>query len=57
VPDQRGQDGAIGPVQAGPGLGAAQYGDLMPQHQRSAFFDADERPSRTSQSQTRMKIR
>ena len=34
VPDQRGQDGAVGPVQAGPRLGAAQDGHLMPQHQQ-----------------------
>src|ERR1019366_3646178 len=32
-PDQRGEDGAVGPVQPGPGLGAAQHGDLVPQHQ------------------------
>ena len=34
VPDQRGQDGAVGPVQAEPRLGAAQDGDLVPQHQQ-----------------------
>jgi hypothetical protein len=57
VPDQRGQDGAVWPVQAGPRLGAAQDGDLVPQHQQFRFFDADERPSRTSQPHSRMKIR
>jgi hypothetical protein len=34
VPDQRGQDRAVGPVQAGPRPGAAQDGDLVPQHQQ-----------------------
>ena len=34
VPDQRCQDGAVSPVQAGPGRGPAQYGDLVPQHQQ-----------------------
>jgi hypothetical protein len=34
VPDQRGEDGAAGPVQPGPGLSAAQDGDLVPQHQQ-----------------------
>jgi hypothetical protein len=30
LPDQRGQHRSVGPVQARPGLGAAQYGDLVP---------------------------
>jgi hypothetical protein len=34
VPDQCGEDGAVGPVQPGPGPGAAQHGDLVPQHQQ-----------------------
>jgi hypothetical protein len=34
VPDQRGEDSAVGPVQPGPGLSAAQDGDLVPQHQQ-----------------------
>jgi len=29
-PDQRGEDGAVGPVQPEPGIGAAQHGDLVP---------------------------
>jgi len=33
-PDQRGEDSAVGPVQPGPGMGAAQHGDLVPQHQQ-----------------------
>jgi hypothetical protein len=33
-PDQCGEDGAVGPVQPGPGVGAAQHGDLVPQHQQ-----------------------
>jgi hypothetical protein len=34
MPDQRGQHRSVGPVQPGPGLGAAQHGDLVPQHQQ-----------------------
>jgi hypothetical protein len=34
VPEQRGHNGSVGPVQPGPGIGAAQYGDLVPQHQQ-----------------------
>jgi hypothetical protein len=33
-PDERGEDRAVGPVQPGPGIGAAQHGDLMPQHEQ-----------------------
>jgi hypothetical protein len=33
-PGQRGEDSAAGPVQPGPGMGAAQHGDLVPQHQQ-----------------------
>jgi hypothetical protein len=33
-PDQRGEDRAVGPAQAGPGMGAAQHGDLVPQHEQ-----------------------
>jgi hypothetical protein len=32
--DQRGQDRAVGPVEPGPGIGAAQHGDLVPQHEQ-----------------------
>ncbi len=32
--DQPGEDGAFGPVQPGPGIGAAQYGDLVPEYQQ-----------------------
>jgi hypothetical protein len=34
IPDQRGHDGSVGPVEPGPGIGAAQCGDLVPQHQQ-----------------------
>ena len=34
LPDQRRQHRAICPVQPGPRAGAAQHGDLMPQHQQ-----------------------
>ena len=37
-PDQRGEDRAVGPVQPGPRSGAAQHGDLMPQHQQFRVF-------------------
>ena len=33
-PDQRGEDRAVGPVEAWPGLGAAQHGNLVPQHEQ-----------------------
>jgi hypothetical protein len=33
-PGQGGEDSAVGPVQPGPGMGAAQHGDLVPQHQQ-----------------------
>ena len=33
-PDQRGEDCAVGPVEPGPRMGAAQHSDLMPQHEQ-----------------------
>ncbi len=33
-PDQRGEDGAVCPVEPGPGIRAAQDGDLVPQHKQ-----------------------
>jgi len=33
-PDQRGEDRAVGPVRPGPRMGAAQHGDLVPQHEQ-----------------------
>ena len=33
-PDQRGEDCAVGPVEPGPRMGAAQHGDLVPQHEQ-----------------------
>ena len=41
----------------GPQIGAAQHGDLMSQHQELGFLEADDRLSRTSQPQSRTKIR
>jgi len=32
--DQRGEDRTVGPVQVGPGMGAAQHGYLVPQHEQ-----------------------
>ena len=34
VPDQRGHDGSVGPVEPGSWAGAAQHGDLVPEHQQ-----------------------
>ena len=56
-PSQRGEDSTVGPVQPGPPTSAAHYGDLVPQHQQFDVLYAVERPSRTSQPQSRMKIR
>jgi hypothetical protein len=33
-PDQRGEDCAVCPVEPGRGIGAAQHGDLVPQHEQ-----------------------
>jgi hypothetical protein len=33
-PDQHGEDRAVGPVEPGPRTGAAQHGDLVPQHEQ-----------------------
>jgi len=33
-PDQRGEDRRVGPVERWPGIGAAQHGDLVPQHEQ-----------------------
>jgi hypothetical protein len=38
APDQRGKDGAIAPVQPGPGIGAVQHGDLVAQHEQLGVF-------------------
>jgi hypothetical protein len=33
-PDQRSEDRAVGPVEPGPRIGAAQHSDLVPQHEQ-----------------------
>jgi hypothetical protein len=33
-PDQRGEDCAVGPVEPGLRMSAAQHGDLVPQHEQ-----------------------
>jgi hypothetical protein len=33
-PDEHGEDRTIGPVQTGPGMGAAKHGNLVSQHQQ-----------------------
>jgi hypothetical protein len=37
-PDECGEDCAVGPVEPGPGIGAAQHGDLVPQHEQLGVF-------------------
>jgi hypothetical protein len=56
-PDERGEDRPVGPVEPGPRMSAAQHSDLVPQHEQLGVLDAEDRPSRTSQPQTRTKIR
>jgi hypothetical protein len=56
-PDQRGEDCAVGPVEPRPGIGAAQHGDLVPQHEQLGVWEGDDRPSRTSQLHSRAKMR
>jgi hypothetical protein len=56
-PDRRGEDRAVGPVEPGPRIGAAQHCDSCRITSCSASLEADERPSRTGQPQTRTKIR
>jgi hypothetical protein len=51
-PDQRGEDRAVGPVEPGPGMGAAPHGDLVPEHEQFGVLEAGDRPSGTSQPQT-----
>ena len=33
-PDQRGEDGAVGPVEPWPGVDTAQHGDFVPEHEQ-----------------------
>jgi hypothetical protein len=33
-PDERGEHGPVGPVQAGSGVGAAEYGEFVAQHKQ-----------------------
>ena len=47
LPDQRGEDCAICPVQ-GLGVGFAQHGDFVRHTSSSTFMDADDRPSNNS---------
>jgi hypothetical protein len=56
-PDQRGEDRAAGPVQPGPGIGAAQHRDLVPQHQQPGVLGRRRTAGRTSRPQSRPKIR
>ena len=48
APDQRGKDGAVGPVQPGPGIGAVQHGDLVPQHEQLSVLGS-RRPAQQDQ--------
>jgi hypothetical protein len=56
-PGQCGEDCAVGPVEAGPRIGPSQHGDLVSQHESSAFLQAGDRLSRISQPQSRTKMR
>ena len=47
-PDQRGEDRPVGPVQPGPRTGAAQHGDLMPQHEQLGVLGG-RRPAKQDQ--------
>ena len=51
-PDRRGEGRAVGPVEPGPRIGAAQHRDSCRITSCSASLEADERPSRTGQPQT-----
>ena len=56
-PDQRGGDCTVGPVEAGPRMGPVQHGGLMAQHEQPGVLGSVERPGRTSQPQSRTKMR
>jgi hypothetical protein len=56
-PDRRGEDCAVGPVEPGPRMGAVQHGGLVLQQSKSASLAANDRASRTSQPQSRTKMR
>jgi len=47
-PDQRGEDRPVGPVEPGPGIGAAQHGDLVPQHEQLGVLEG-RRPAEQNQ--------
>ena len=50
-PDQGGEDGPVGPVQAWSRVGAAEHGDLMPQHQQLDVLDGRRASQQQDQSQ------
>ena len=56
-PDQRGEDRAVGPVQPGPRVVRRSTATSCRSTSNSAFLKADDRPSKTSQPQTRTKMR
>jgi hypothetical protein len=55
--DQRCEDSTVGPVQLGPRMDAAQPATSCRSTSSSASLEADDRPSRTSQLQSRTKTR
>ena len=57
VTDQRGHDGSLSPAEPGLGLVRRSTATSCRSTSSSAFLDADERPGRTSQPQSRTKIR
>jgi len=38
-PDRRGENGAVGPVEPGPRMGAAQHRGLVPQHEQLGVLE------------------
>jgi hypothetical protein len=48
-PDEGGEDGPVRPVQAGSRVGAAEYGNLVPQHEQ--FDDFGGGPTAQQQDQ------
>jgi hypothetical protein len=56
-PDQHGQDRAVDPVEPGPRMARRSTATSCRSTSSSAFFDADDRPSRISHPQSRTKMR
>ena len=57
VSDECGEQGSVGPVEAGLGVGSAEYGDLVAQDEQLDVLGREARPSSDSQWRIRSKIR